>query len=59
MWIVYSAVENRAHKIGDSSYGDEPRTLTEIAPPTCPQRKEKIFSGLRDKQEIHSPYYNY
>jgi hypothetical protein len=49
MWTVYSIVENRAYKVGDSSYGDKLGTLVEIAPPTCPQRKEKIFSGLRDK----------
>lgn len=59
MWTVYSAVDNQVIKNVGSSYGDFCGSYAGVLPSSCPHRKEKIFSGLRDKQEIHSPYYNY
>jgi hypothetical protein len=59
MWTVNWDVENHARKIGDSSYGDKAGAFGGFPPTNCPQRKEKIFVRLRDKQENHSPYYGY
>ncbi len=59
MWIVYWYVDKHARKNVDPSYGDNSQSFAGVIPGSYPRRKEKIFKQLRDKQENHSPYYNY
>jgi hypothetical protein len=56
MWTGDIRVENPADCFGDTTYGDFRVGYASAIQVGFPQRKKKIFEGLRDKQGIHSPY---
>ena len=56
---MYKAVDKARDENGDSTYGDFSVGFGDFLPTSSPQKKEKIFSKLRDKQGNHSPYYYY